>query len=469
MSDANFHNPTDSGSRQRKIYSISELNAEIKTLIEESFPFVWIFGEISNFRVPASGHYYFTLKDNASQISAVMFRGQQRQLKFAPEDGMSITGMGRLGVYEPRGTYQIILEYLEPSGIGALQIAFEKLKKRLAAEGCFDERHKKPLPFLPSHISVITSPTGAVIHDILDTINRRFANCHIQIVPVKVQGPGAAEEIAAALELLKARDQADVAILARGGGSLEDLQAFNTELVARALFASSIPIISAVGHETDYTIADFAADLRAPTPTAAAELVVPEKSDLQRRCDDISMHLKIKIIHYFDKLSSRLTDISNRLTHPRRKLEDHRLRLDDLGARFHRILLHQIRRERKYLDFWQNRLAANTPRLVLTKASKQLEQINEKLTKSLIIYNHSKRIYHRELTATLAALNPLAILARGYSVTRTIPEAAVVNDPQTVALDQELEVMLAKGRLICRVKGKASHGKKDFRTGNEAT
>jgi len=462
MSRLNFHNPTDSHGPQRKIYSISELNAEIKILIEESFPFVWIFGEISNFRIPASGHYYFTLKDNASQISAVMFRGQQRQLKFAPEDGMSVTGMGRLGVYEPRGTYQIILEYLEPSGIGALQIAFEKLKKRLAAEGCFDDTHKKPLPFLPNHISVITSPTGAVIHDILNTINRRFANCHIQIIPVKVQGPGAAEEIATALELLNARSEADVAILARGGGSLEDLQAFNTELVAGAIFASNIPIISAVGHETDYTIADFAADLRAPTPTAAAELVVPEKSDLQRRCHDISMRLQTKFTNYFDRLNLRLTEISNRLIDPRRKLEDYRLRLDDLGARLHRILLLRIRRERKYLDFWQHRLVANTPRLVLTKANQQLEQINEKLIKSLIISNHSKRINIRTLTATLAAMNPLAILARGYSVTRTIPDAAVVTDPHKVALDQELEVMLAKGQLICRVKGKLNHGKKDF-------
>lgn len=462
MSEDNFYNLTDNNSRQRKIYSISELNAEIKTLIEESFPFVWIFGEISNFRIPASGHFYFTLKDNASQISAVMFRGQQRQLKFTPEDGMSVTGMGRLGVYEPRGTYQIILEYLEPSGIGALQIAFEKLKMRLAAEGCFDERHKKPLPFLPNHISVITSPTGAVIHDILNTINRRFANCQIQIMPVKVQGSGAAEEIAAALELLNARDQADVAILARGGGSLEDLQAFNTELVARAIFASNIPIISAVGHETDYTIADFTADLRAPTPTAAAELVVPQKSDLQRRCNDVSMRLQSKFLHYFERLNLRLTEISNRLIDPRRRLEDYRLRLDDLCARFHRILLLRMRRERKYLDFWQNRLAANSPRFLLAKINKELEQINDNLIKSLIIYNHSKRINIRALTATLAALNPLAILARGYSVTRTIPEATVVTDPQTVALDQELEVMLAKGRLICRVKGKLNHGKKDF-------
>jgi exodeoxyribonuclease VII large subunit len=462
MFEDNFHNPNDAASQARKVYSVSELNADIKTLIEESFSFVWVFGEISNFRIPASGHYYFTLKDSASQISAVMFRGQQRQLKFEPEDGMSVTGMGRLGVYEPRGAYQIILEYLEPSGIGALQVAFEKLKKHLAAEGCFDDALKKPIPFLPNNISVITSPTGAVIHDILKTINRRFANCHIQIIPVKVQGPGAAEEIAAALKLLNARDEADVAILARGGGSLEDLQAFNTESVARAIFASEIPIISAVGHETDYTIADFVADLRAPTPTAAAELAVPEKFDLQRRCNDMLMRLRTNFLYYFDGLNLRLTEISKRLIDPRRKLEDFRLRLDDLGARFHRILRLRVRREREHLDFWQNRLEANTPRIFLNKAKSQLEQMNEKLIKSLIISNHSKQLNIRELTAKLEALNPLAILARGYSVTRTIPEATVVKDAQDVALDQTLEVMLANGRLMCQVKGKANNGKKDI-------
>jgi exodeoxyribonuclease VII large subunit len=239
---------------QQKIYTVSELNANLKAIIEESFPFVWIFGEISNFRIPVSGHFYFTLKDDTSQINAVMFRGQQRNLKFEPEDGMSVTGMGRVSVYEPRGTYQIILEYLEPSGIGALQVAFEKLKMRLGEEGYFDDAFKIPLPFLPNKISVITSPTGAVVHDILKTANRRFPNVPIQIIPVKVQGKGAAEEIVAALELLNAVGDSEVAILARGGGSLEDLQAFNSEQVAKAIFASKIPIVSAVGHETDYTI-----------------------------------------------------------------------------------------------------------------------------------------------------------------------------------------------------------------------
>ena len=440
------------------IYTVSELNTNIKSLIEENFPFVWIFGEISNFRIPASGHYYFTLKDQASQISSVMFRGQQRNLKFEPEDGMNVTGMGRISVYEPRGTYQIILEYLEPSGAGALQVAFEKLKKRLAAEGCFDEVHKKPFPFIPNKISIITSPSGAVIHDILHVINRRFPNLAIQIIPVKVQGEGAVKQIVAAVELLNVAKDSDVAILARGGGSLEDLQAFNAESVARAVFLSKIPIISAIGHETDYTISDFVADLRAPTPSAAAELVVPEKSELEQHCKDIGMLLKIKINHYFKYLNQKLDQNFNRLVDPRRKLEDSCLKVDDLTARLNRVLFHRFQRERNNYDLWDDRLLVNNPINLFKNIKKQLEQNYNNLIKSFEIYNKSNQIKIRELAATLQALSPAAILARGYSITRTIPGKTVVKDPETVSLDQDLEVMVASGRLYCRVKGKSTNG-----------
>ncbi len=446
---------------KRKIYSVSELNANIKILIEESFPFIWIFGEISNFRIPASGHYYFSLKDAASQISAVMFRGQQRKLKFEPEDGMSVTGMGRISVYEPRGTYQIILEYLEPSGVGALQIAFEQLKKRLADEGLFDDEYKTQLPFIPNKISVITSPSGAVVHDILQVINRRYTNIAIRIIPVKVQGEGAVEEIVSAVDLLNTMDECDVAILARGGGSLEDLQAFNSEPVARAIFASRIPIISAVGHETDYTIADFVADLRAPTPSAAAELVVPEKSALERRCKEIEALLQTKIIYYFNNLKIKIQEISKRLADPRRKIEDLRLRIDDFNLRLNRNFVYRIRRDRENLAFRADRLSANNPRFLIRKVKKQLEQNYNNLIKSFIILNNSKQIRIRELTAKLEALSPVAILARGYSITRTIPDAEVVKDPQAVSLNQDLEVMVAKGRLFCRVKGKSIDGQED--------
>jgi len=447
---------------KRKIYSVSELNANIKILMEESFPFVWIFGEISNFRIPASGHYYFSLKDAASQISAVMFRGQQRKLKFEPEDGMSVTGMGRISVYEPRGTYQIILEYLEPSGVGALQIAFEQLKKRLADEGLFDDEYKTQLPFIPNKIGVITSPSGAVVHDILQVVNRRFPNVAIQIFPVKVQGEGAVEQIVSALELLNSLDECDVAILARGGGSLEDLQAFNSEPVVRAIFVSRVPIISAVGHETDYTIGDFVADLRAPTPSSAAEMVVPEKSALERRCKEIEALFQTKIIHHFNNLKIKFQEISKRLAHPRRKIEDLRLRIDDLYLRLNRTFEYRIRRDRENLKFRADRLGANNPRFLIRKIKEQFEQNYNNLIKSFIILINSKKIRIRELTAKLEALSPVAILSRGYSITRTIPDAQVVKDPHTVSLNQDLEVIVAKGRLICRVKGKSTDGQKNI-------
>ena len=450
--------PNNEVNRRKNLYTVSELNANIKFLVEENFPFVWIFGEISNFRVPASGHFYFTLKDEASQISAVMFRGQQRNLKFEPEDGLNVTGMGRVSVYEPRGTYQVILEYLEPSGAGALQIAFEKLKNRLAAEGCFDQIHKKPIPFLPKKISIITSPSGAVVHDILQIINRRFPNLPVQIIPVKVQGEGAVEQIVDALDLLNSANDTDVVILARGGGSLEDLQAFNSEPVARAIFASNFPTISAVGHETDYTISDFVADLRAPTPSAAAELAVPLKSELEQRLKDILKLLKIQITNFFNSLNTKLNEQTRRMIDPRRTIEDSCLKLDDLTARLHRILSQRLLFEGKNHEFWDERLRTNNPIHILNKSKLKLDFLLNNLLKTYKIYNNLKKIKIRELAAKLQALSPVAILTRGYSITRTLPGKTVVRDPETVALDQDLEVMLALGSLYCRVKGKSTDG-----------
>ncbi len=446
----------------RHIYSVSELNAAIKTLLEDRFAFIWLTGEISNFRIPGSGHFYFTLKDSTSQISAVMFRGQQRQLKFVPEDGMTVSGMGRISVYEPRGNYQIILEYMEPSGVGALQIAFEQLKKRLAAEGLFDARFKRNLPLIPRKIGIITSPGGAVVHDILRTIDRRFPNLRIQIIPANVQGQGAAEMIERALALANSRKDTDVLILARGGGSLEDLQAFNSEIVARAIFDSQIPVVSAVGHETDYTIADFVADLRAPTPTAAAELTVPVKSELQGRCRILSERLNSNIINYINLLNHILNGLSKRLTDPRRRLEDFRLRLDDLGNRLLGNLHRRIRQDRGYLRLWRDRLGPNQPHALISKSRIQLDQIYDNLLKSYLILNNSKKIKIRELTAKLETLSPIAILGRGYSITRTIPDASVLKDSRMVSLGQNLEIMLAKGRLICQIKGKTNHGEKEL-------
>jgi exodeoxyribonuclease VII large subunit len=442
----------------QKIYTVSELNANIKMVLEESYPFVWISGEISNFRRPISGHVYFTLKDDASQISAVMFRGQQKQLKFEPDDGMGVTGMGRISVYEPRGTYQIILEYMEPSGIGALQIAYEKLKARLAEEGYFDEAHKKPLPFLPQRISIITSPSGAVVHDILKIIQRRFENMVIDIIPVKVQGEGAEDEIVGGLKLLNDRSDADLAILARGGGSLEDLHAFNSGPVARAIFHSQIPVVSAIGHETDYTIADFVADLRAPTPSAAAEMAVPLKMELNRRCFELKSMLNSNINKYINEIQLKLNVISEKLTDPRKKIQDLHLNIDDLTARLNRRISAFFNTKQEHLGWWMDRLTANQPIGQLIKLNEKLDNLLNIMLKSYEIYYNFNRSKLRELIAKLHALSPMEILSRGYSITRTIPQARIVKDSDRVALNQEVELMLAKGRLICQVRRKFTDG-----------
>jgi exodeoxyribonuclease VII large subunit len=451
----------------REVYTVSQLNAVIKSILEEQFPFVWIVGEISNFRIPVSGHFYFTLKDDTAQINAVMFRGQQRQLKFEPEDGMRITGMGRLSVYEPRGTYQIILEYMEPAGIGALQIAFEKLKARLAEEGLFDEKCKQPIPFFPQKIALMTSPSGAVVHDMLNIIARRFANLNIQIFPVKVQGGGAEDEIVAALALLNQKAEADVAILARGGGSLEDLQAFNSEHVARAVFASRIPVISAVGHETDYTIADFVADLRAPTPSAAAELAVPLKSELLRFVDDTFAALAYRMFNRIERLRLNLTDVAKRLVDPKRQIQDWRLRLDDFSSRLTRQALILLGRKKEGLNWWIDRLVASSPKLHIYNFNVTVKQNSYNLLKNINKTLEEKTARLGELRARLETLSPIAILERGYSITRTIPDLKVVRNPRRVAINQDLEVMVAKGSLTCRVKEKSENGPKDIRTIDE--
>ena len=450
---------TDPTDATRRILTVSELTGRIKSLLENSFAFVWVCGEISNFRAPGSGHYYFTLKDENAQVAAVMFRNQNRQLKFMPADGMSIIGLGRISVYEPRGSYQIILEYVEPAGVGALQIAFEKLKQRLADEGYFDERHKKRLPFLPHKISLITSPTGAVVHDIITVASRRFPNMPLQIVPVKVQGAGSEDEIALALELVNRRSDADVIILARGGGSLEDLQAFNSERVAMAIFNSRIPVVSAVGHETDFTIADFIADLRAPTPSAAAELVVPDKNELTRRFIESDSKLHAIIVNYLASHFKTISDLTRRLKDPRKKVQELWIRIDDMIGRLRRLSAMHLRRENERWIGLSRRLQASSPFHTARKAQLELERINDNLIIFLKILLEKKHSSLRETKAKLEALNPMAVLRRGYSVTRRLPDGRVVTNPDHVALGQDIEVMVAEGSLLCNVKGASRYGK----------
>ncbi len=449
-----IHYMGPSNTDRHRIYTVSELTSDIKDILEKTYPFIWIYGEISNFNVPTSGHFYFTVKDEHAQINAVMFRNQNRNLKFKPENGISITGLARISVYEPRGTYQIIFEYLEPKGTGAIQLAFEQLKKRLADEGLFDEKHKTPLPFLPGKISIITSPTGAVVHDILNIIDRRFSNLHLEIVPVKVQGYGAEDEIISAIKMINARCDSDVVILARGGGSLEDFHAFNSEDVARAVFASKIPIISAVGHETDFSITDFVADFRAPTPSAAAELAVPLKKDLFQKCEELSEVLTTRFLRYFGHLQTVLKGMSNRLVHPNRKIVDLRLRTDDMLGRLNRAFKNSFLKHHERLRWRIERLFSKNPSIQINILKDKLDIKNSKSNIYIQILLSNKRSILRELEAKLHTLSPEAILARGYSITRTIPDAAVIRDPQEVSIGQDLEVMVAGGAFICSVKRK---------------
>ena len=449
---------TDFALPQRRIYTVSDLTHAIKGLLESTYPFVWVAGEISNFCTPASRHFYFTLKDLEAQISAVMFRAQNRNLKFQPEDGMAVIAMGRLNVYEPKGIYQIIIEYLEPEGIGVLQLAFEQLKARLAAEGLFQEKHKHPLPFLPQKIAVVTSPTGAVIRDILHVINRRFPNVAVEIAPVRVQGEAAPEEIAEALHLLNKLGDADVIVVARGGGSLEDLQAFNSEVVARAIFASHIPVVSAVGHETDFTIADFTADVRAPTPSVAAELIVPVKEELLGLIMGMKAALKTAIFQTVRVLRERTVQVSKRLVHPTRQIADYRLRLDDALAKIMRRLSRQLDEKAERLNAIEERLARCSPKFIAEDLNVLLKYYRQSLCAKMQFYVESKKSSLRTIVARLNALSPLAILERGYSVTRALPSYTLVKDVQQVSVGQHVEVTVSMGAMVCRIERKREDG-----------
>ena len=401
--------------------------------------------------MPSSGHFYFTLKDSSAQIAAVMFKGQNRNLKFLPEHGMQVLGFGRISLYEPRGSYQIILEYLEPDGVGALQIAFEQLKNRLEQEGLFDAEKKKPLPVLPRNIAIITSPTGAVVHDILNILDRRFPNLRLEIIPVKVQGDNAVQEIIEAFEIIEKKGFADLVILARGGGSLEDLQAFNDEAVARIIHACRIPVISAVGHETDYTISDFVADLRAPTPSAAAELAVPVKNELEALIFNYKLSLQRMMANDIAKRSERLSTLRKRLKDPGRIVQDARMKLDDHTGRLTRTVSSFLKLTREKLERRIVNLHRFSPQQRLSKHKETLEQHRRNLLVYMNIALNKREFQYRETAARLATLDPKATLKRGYSITRTIFDNRIVNDPACVNNGQVVEITVNKGTFNARV------------------
>ena len=392
-------------SESRKVFTVSEVTRDIRGLLEDSFSSVWISGEISNCKVAASGHIYFTLKDETAQLSAVMFKGFSQKLLFQLENGLEVIVHGRISVYELRGQFQIIVDYAEPKGLGALQLAFDQLKKKLEVEGLFDQSRKRPIPFFPSKVGIITSSKGAVLHDIKNVIGRRFSNMDLVVYPVLVQGEGAKEEIVTAIEWMNTRDDIDVLIVGRGGGSMEDLWAFNEECVVRAIFNSRIPVISAVGHETDFTLADFVADLRAPTPSAAAELAVPEKEGLFLNVQQAKSSLIFAMGQILKIHEEKTNFLKKQLKDPVRLLEDYRLKLDDLQGHLKLLVDHL-----------------------------------------LVIKGH----HLREIELKLDALSPLAPLRRGYGLVFS-ESGSMIKSVSQAKQDDELRVKLFDGELIARV------------------
>lgn len=394
----------------RLIYSVTQLTREIKAIIESSFPSVWVEGEISNFKLHySSGHIYFDLKDSESIIHCAFFKSANQNIKFELKDGLKVICFGRISVYNKSGQYQLYVDKIEPKGVGELQLAFEQLKKRLEKEGLFDPAHKVPIPVLPSRIGIVTSPTGAVIRDMLHILRRRHKDLEILIYPVKVQGEVAAQEIAQAVADFNRLKNVDVLIVARGGGSLEDLWAFNEEAVARAIYDSQIPVISAVGHEVDYTISDFVADLRAPTPSVAAEMVVAKKEEFTEKIEGFLFRLKSSLDNAVSILENRLEDLFERpvFKYPFEKIELHQQRLDDLMRSADRNISHSI--------------------------EIKSERFNTTVAK-------------------LETLSPLAILSRGYSITLRLPEEDVLRDIKGLKRGDRIETRLLKGKVISEVK-----------------
>lgn len=435
----------------KEILTVSALNDRIKALLE-GLAVIWVEGEVSNLRRPASGHVYFTLKDMKSQIRAVLFRspfisGWNRPAAFAIEEGMSLVCRACVTVYPPRGEYQLVVDTVEPRGLGALQKAFEQLKARLDAEGLFDPARKKPLPFLPARIGVITSPTGAVIRDILTVTRRRFPSVDIRICPVRVQGTEAPAEIIRAFGDLQIAGGVDVIILARGGGSLEDLAPFNDEGVARAIARSRIPVISAVGHETDFTIADFTADLRAATPSAAAELAVPLCAELLETVGSLRLQLIRLLRQQRERRRERIADLQGRLRDPKRRLADARLALDDHLERM-RLSVARLRQARR--QAWANlnlRLEHRNPRSRIAEDRSEIRDLGKTLRSAYEKQTVLRRNRTQAAMALLASLSPLAVLGRGYSITRRRADGHILRRAAETAPGEEISIRLAVGTL----------------------
>ena len=437
------------------IYSVSRLNQEVRLLLEQAFPLVWVEGEISNLARPRSGHLYFTLKDSDAQVRCALFRNRSRYLRFTPENGARVRIRARIGLYAPRGDYQLIAEHMEPAGDGALQQAFEALKARLDAEGLFDAEHKQPLPALPRRIGIITSPTGAAIRDILSVLARRFPALPVLVYPVRVQGEGAAAEVARAIALADQRADADVLVVSRGGGSLEDLQPFNDEQVARAIAAATVPIVSAVGHEVDVTIADLVADHRAPTPSAAAEQLSPDAEALGRGIAGLDARLARALARRRQQQREQVLGLARRLSaqHPGRQLQERAQRLDGLEQRLTHALQQRLARRAERLTTAQRRLQGATPRQLIERLEAQRGMLAGRLQGA--IQNNLTTWRHRlhENARALEAVSPLRTLERGYAIVRHAPNGPILREAKDLREGDRVTTRLGKGAFTATVDG----------------
>jgi exodeoxyribonuclease VII large subunit len=483
---------------ERNVYTVSRLNREVRILIERGLGVIWVEGELSNLSAPSSGHWYFSMKDRGAQIRCAMFRQKNMTVGFTPKDGQQILARGRISLYEPRGEYQFIVEHLEEAGVGALRREFERVKTKLSAEGLFALERKRSLPRFPRRIGVITSPTGAAIRDILHILSRRFPPAAVLIYPTPVQGPAAIAGLVAMIELASARAECDVLIVARGGGSLEDLWAFNDERVARAIRASAIPVVSGVGHEIDFTIADFVADARAPTPSGAAELVTPDRraclESLGRTMERLSVCMRRELRTLsarFDAANARL-----KLAHPGLRLTQQAQRLDELEQRLTAFMRRELRSVASRLDAVNLRLRLAHPGLRLAQQKQRLDDLEQRLTGAMRAALHSdrtrisemfNRLLHQSpahtvreyrlrhgtlagrlehavkqcvsraehrLNLAVRALNtvsPLATLTRGFAVVKRVSDGGLVTDSNSVNVGEEIEAALARGKLTARV------------------
>jgi len=435
-----------------RILTVTQLAALVRERLEGGIGSVWVAGEISNLRTQPSGHVYFTLKDDQSQLAAAMFRSAAQVLAFRPADGMEVVVRARVGLYPARGSLQLYVETMEPRGHGALQLAFEQLKARLGAEGLFATERKRPLPRFPRALGIVTALRGAALHDMRTVLRRRWPLCRVVVRPVRVQGSGAGREIAAGIQDLNRLGGLDVLIVGRGGGSLEDLWSFNEEIVARAIAASSIPVVSAVGHEVDFTIADFVADVRAPTPTAAAALVVPDRAEVADTVLRADAALRAALVRRMAGLGERLRGLERRLGDPERRVHELAVRLDDLAARARRGLARKVAWERRELATLAARLARSGPEPGVRRAAERLSRAAERLRFALAVRVRHARATVEQAAGRLDALSPLACLARGYAIVRRgSATGPVVNDAASLATGDRVAILFARGRARARI------------------